>query len=87
MYFLVLFYNLKLLLSYNAYKPGQVGYVICNMKTPGEARVGDTMCSFLEIESVDALPGFEPPVHPFANMAHARQSRPNMARVRQSRHM
>ena len=45
----VLFYNLEVLRVYyftiNRYKRGQVGYVICNMKTPGEAQVGDTMCS------------------------------------------
>lgn len=41
---------------------GQVGYVICNMKTPGEARVGDTLCALEHVDTIAALPGFEPPV-------------------------
>ncbi|EKX46254.1 hypothetical protein GUITHDRAFT_157755 [Guillardia theta CCMP2712] len=38
---------------------GQVGYILCNMKSPAEARVGDTVCSDA---SVEALKGFQPPV-------------------------
>eukprot|EP00698_Gefionella_okellyi_P008212 TRINITY_DN2024_c0_g1_i1.p1 TRINITY_DN2024_c0_g1~~TRINITY_DN2024_c0_g1_i1.p1 ORF type:complete len:485 (-),score=120.59 TRINITY_DN2024_c0_g1_i1:52-1506(-) len=37
---------------------GQVGYLIANMKTTKEARVGDTM--FLQGTTVEPLPGFKP---------------------------
>lgn len=37
---------------------GQVGYVICNMKSAVEAKVGDTFHHVRD--SVEPLPGFEP---------------------------
>ncbi|VDO20690.1 unnamed protein product [Haemonchus placei] len=39
---------------------GQVGYVICGMKTVKEAMVGETLFTPHEEQSVEAFPGFKP---------------------------
>lgn len=43
--------------------PGQVGYIICGMKSTKEARIGDTftLTRFAKSNSVTPLPGFAPP--------------------------
>jgi len=39
-------------------RPGQVGYIACNMKESTEAHIGDTI--FRVGEPVDPMPGFQP---------------------------
>lgn len=47
-------------LSTDSLFAGQVGYISAGMKTPAEARVGDTLCS-ADDQSAESLPGFQIP--------------------------
>ncbi len=42
---------------------GEVGYMICNIKTLSDVRIGDTVCPEKEAANVEALPGYQPPLH------------------------
>lgn len=39
---------------------GQVGYIICDMKTAAEAGIGETLFEPSQIDKVVAFPGFKP---------------------------
>ncbi|RCN24744.1 elongation factor Tu domain 2, partial [Ancylostoma caninum] len=39
---------------------GQVGYVICSMKTVKEATIGETLFAAENVDSVEPFPGFKP---------------------------
>ncbi len=42
---------------------GEVGYVIANIKNLNEVRVGDTLTTVKDVDDVEPLPGYEPPLH------------------------
>jgi len=40
---------------------GQVGYIICNIKSLGQVHIGDTVVKASQAEDVEALPGYQEP--------------------------
>jgi GTP-binding protein LepA len=57
------FFRPRELLIQPALRPGEVGYLICNIKNLSDVRIGDTICPDKEASKVEMLPGYQPPQH------------------------